>query len=405
METFGGTLGAGSIKYAPREQLEGNATKQSDLYSLGLTLWELTTRQTVRLRYGLHTETRADCAVYDRLSYSNGFVDLIRSLTQDDPAKRPASIDDVLATIERIKRDGIEETALIPVEPTALAAQPSAVAVRSVYDIVAQLPQEEQDRYYALKNKRDFTQQMLDQYPRILSYALYALTDMMIIAAATTLHPGLVLLAELGVGVTVLGNGTNIYRKRKVRNLDEQIDIILETNPRLKELKQERRDARKSVSRYKQISYGITIGLMVLIPISSLPPLHSLVFYTLAVGASYLFYNTGTTDYKKILQRAESEIPAITGQETAQKKHSIWYKVRRMYERADVNRFKKGSYRRLHHIAARDYTTFIGEARAACGSEDSTTQELAKAMVRSYERHGDFRDTRPNILEDLSLSR
>jgi hypothetical protein len=59
----------------------------------------------------------------------------------------------------------------------------------------------------------------------------------------------------------------------------------------------------------------------------------------------------------------------------------------------------------LHHIAARDYTTFIGEARAACGSEDSTTQELAKAMVRSYERHGDFRDTRPNILEDLSLSR
>jgi hypothetical protein len=47
----------------------------------------------------------------------------------------------------------------------------------------------------------------------------------------------------------------------------------------------------------------------------------------------------------------------------------------------------------------------IDKAKTACGSENSTTQELAKAMVRSYERHGDFRDTRPNILEDLSLSR
>jgi hypothetical protein len=83
----------------------------------------LTTGNPAPLSYHIHADQkRFDFRIYEGLNYSADFVDLIRSLTQHDAADRPASIDDVLASIERIRGREVptKETALVPVEEQPL---------------------------------------------------------------------------------------------------------------------------------------------------------------------------------------------------------------------------------------------------------------------------------------------
>ena len=147
---------------------------------------------------------------------------------------------------------------------------------------------------------------------------------------------------------------------------------------------------------------------MVLIPISSLPPLHTLVFYTLAVGASYLFYNTGTTDYKKILQRAESEIPAITGQETALAKPSAPMSlVQRVHYYIATSPFASrrcySDFKRLSYIAMYNQVQRIDEVIEACGSEDVKVMALARWMSVLFEGNRDFKKHEAYRLRDVCI--
>jgi serine/threonine protein kinase len=123
MGTLSGTMGFGSLRYAAPEQWSGQPTTQSDLYSLGVTMWELTTGNPAPLSYHIHADKkRFDFRIYGGLNYSADFVELIHSLTQHDAADRPTSIDDVLASIERIRGREVptKETALVPVEEQPL---------------------------------------------------------------------------------------------------------------------------------------------------------------------------------------------------------------------------------------------------------------------------------------------
>ncbi len=97
---FGGSTTAGTFGYMAPEQLVGDASPRSDLYSLGALAVRLLTRQ-------------APASLLDRAGrmdwrrhavVSGGMAALLDALLSPDPAARPASAADVKARLEAITR-------------------------------------------------------------------------------------------------------------------------------------------------------------------------------------------------------------------------------------------------------------------------------------------------------------
>jgi serine/threonine protein kinase len=94
MEGVTGTL-IGKQCYIAPEQLRGKANTQSDIYSFGCTLYFLLTGKDPRAL------SQSDLSDTDR-KISPRMQELVKVCTDIEDAKRPASFDEILSTLESV---------------------------------------------------------------------------------------------------------------------------------------------------------------------------------------------------------------------------------------------------------------------------------------------------------------
>jgi serine/threonine protein kinase len=101
--TLTGTMAVGSPLYMPPEQAAGSPEKRSDLFSLGLTLYEITTRTKPRPTDAIHTPAieRTHWNLYDDLGYSPDFVEFIQVLCAFEAEDR-YDVEQALTVLETI---------------------------------------------------------------------------------------------------------------------------------------------------------------------------------------------------------------------------------------------------------------------------------------------------------------
>jgi serine/threonine protein kinase len=123
----GGSTVVGTFGYMAPEQLHGEATPATDLYGLGATLVALGTGvEPDRIkRRGLRMDLRAHMRDSDP-----ALVELLEALTAPDPAERPQSATEVLASLAAApRRRRREPAALARVAPDPLEGVPAPLAL------------------------------------------------------------------------------------------------------------------------------------------------------------------------------------------------------------------------------------------------------------------------------------
>ncbi len=99
----------GTVAYMPPEQATGGEiTPRSDLYSLGCMLYEMVTGRPPFLGddhvaiIGQHLNTPPVAPSWHRADCPPGLEALVLRLLEKDPAKRPASVTEVLEALEAV---------------------------------------------------------------------------------------------------------------------------------------------------------------------------------------------------------------------------------------------------------------------------------------------------------------
>lgn len=246
MGTLSGTIMTGSPLYAAPEQLQGNPKRQSDVYSLGLTIYYLMKGEHPPLFPSL--DYKRDLSFYSlEREYSADVIRIVQKMCEHDVNERYQHAVDVLRDLKKIQPDleqrVDEDGVLVPSDNGEVVFVSSEVVAKQ--DIAA--------KKKGIRKLEDEVQ----KYRRFLYWSvpsaclgIASFLGAPFVKEEYPIASFLGLVIGCGVGITTLiaseGTGSDLYQKSKqlraARKELETLEIELEKIPTIKIKKEEQRD-------------------------------------------------------------------------------------------------------------------------------------------------------------------